>query len=268
MLKKKEEKDRDLSSAAVAGDETMQTMAHVGAYGVARRKSRFTLKRILIAIGCVILAAAVGLVVYQIVKEKYTDAIDEQVDLLNDRTTDLEQCLDVSGGKMKKEFVMEYGQVLTDVFGNDNTWESGMEDVFTNQYDRLEESFGSGFEVSYEIVSEKQLDETELKNYSEDIRDYLSNGIGEAQEAAENEKIKEWQAEQLTEFFEKWYKKYSDVKMTDGYSVIANITYSSNGQEKVVPMRMIVVQINGDWVVRVGGLIPLDSARIFENMTY
>lgn len=267
MLKQKEAQDK-MEANASAEVEAVQSMAQIGAYGVARKKSKITWKRVLIGIAAVLLAAAVGLVIYQIVKEKYTDAIDEQIELMNDRNVNLEQCLEVAGGTMKKEFVMEYGQTLTDVFGSDVAWEQNLESIFSQQYENLEKSFGSGFKVSYDIVSEKELSPLELKNYSEDIRDYLSNGIGEASEAAENEKIKEWQAERLVQFYEKWYKKYSEVKITAGYAVIANVTYSSKEQEKIVPMRMIVVQMDGDWFVKVGGLIPLDSTAIFENMAY
>lgn len=243
-------------------------MEQVGAYGVTGKKSSFTVKRILAVLGVIVLVAVLGLVVYQVVKEKYTDAIDAQMELINNRETQLEPCLESSVGGMKKEFVMEYGQLLSDIGGKEVSWEKNVEDIFSSQYEEFEKSFGENFQVSYEVVSEKQLSELELKTYGEDIRDYLSNGIGKVQEELENDRIKKWAAESLTELFEKWYKKYSETKATDGYSVIVNVTYSSGSEEKVVPVRMIVVRMDGEWIVRVGGLVNLDSAKIFENMTY
>lgn len=241
---------------------------NVGTYGVARKKSKITLKRILIVFACLFLVAAVGIAAWQIFREKYTDAIDEQIEMLNDRNKNLTDCLEVSVGTMKKDFVMEYGDLLTELFGAKNKWQSNLEMLFSSQYTALEENFGSDFEVSYDVVEETELTENELRSYSEDIRDYLSNGIGEAQEAVELEKLTQKESERIIALFEKWYKEYQNTEVTEGYSVIVNITYSSGTKEKVVPRRMVVVLLDGEWVVRVGGLLPIDSSQIFGNMQY
>lgn len=261
---KKEMKDRMEHST----QRQNVAMDNVVSYGVAHKKSKITIKRIIIFLACLVVSAAAGLAAWQILREKYTNAIDEQVELLNSRNKNLTDCVEASVGTMKKDFVMEYGGLLTELYGSSNKWQSNLEEVFANQYAGLEDSFGGDFEVSYEVVEETRLTDAQLRKYSEDIRDYLSNGIGEAQESVEMDQMSEKEAGRIIELFEKWYKNYQDVDVTDGYSVIANITYSSGNKEKVVPRRMVVVLMDDEWVVRVGGLVPLDSVQIFENMQY
>lgn len=245
--------------------DALQAMSGVGNYGVAGKKKRFPWKAILIVLVSIVVLGAAAFVAWEMLKSKYTDAIDEQIALLNDRNKDLSACLDGSCGGMKRDFVMEYGKVLEEVGGKDNHWESNMENLYASQYESLEKSFGSNFEVSYEVQEEKQLSQDELKTYFEDIGDYLSTNI---QEAGDNEELKSTYKEKLTNFYYDWREKFRQAEVTDGYSAIVKFKYNNGGGANEVTRRMVVVQIDGEWIVRVGGLMTLDSGKIFENMSY
>lgn len=198
------------------------------------------------------------------VRSKYTDAIDEQIQILNSRDANLENCLDGSVGEMKKQFVMEYGDFIVELEGKCDEWNNSLKDVFANQYESLEKNFGSDFKVSYDIKEEEHLSKDELKSYYEDIGDYLTNKIylSDYPDLSDDEITK------INTFLQKWYKAYREVEVTDGYSAIVTVKYKSGDSEKEVNTRMVVVQIDGEWIVRVGSLLPMDSTKIFENMPY
>lgn len=245
-------------------DDDLQAIQNVGSYGIARKGSGFSWKKLLIVLGVLVVIAAIAFVVWQLVRSKYTDAIDEQIQVLNDRDANLENCLDGSVGEMKKQFVMEYGDFIVELDGNCDEWNARLEDVFTNQYEGLEKSFGSDFKVSYEIKEEEHLSKDELKSYYEDIGDYLTNKIY----LSDYPDLSDEEITKINTFLQKWYKAYREVEVTDGYSAIVTVKYESGDTEKEVNTRMVVVQIDGEWIVRVGSLLPLDSTKIFENMPY
>ncbi len=245
--------------------DALDSMSGVGSYGVAGKKRGFPWKAVIIVLVSIVVLGAAAFVAYEMLKSKYTDAIDEQIALVNGRNSNLSACLDGSCGGMKRDFVLEYGKLLNEVDGKDNKWESNMESVYAAQYENLENSFGSNFEVKYEIQKEKQLTPDEIKSYFEDIGDYLSINI---QETGDNEDLKETYKEKLTNFYYDWREKFRQAEVTDGYSAIVKFTYSSQGKTNDVTRRMVIVQIDGEWIVRVGGLITIDSGKIFENMTY
>lgn len=245
--------------------DALEAMSGVGSYGVAGKKRGFPWKVILIVLVSMVVIAAAAFVAWEMLKSKYTDAIDEQIALINNRNKDLSACLDGSCGGMKRDFVLEYGKLLNEVDGKDNKWESNMEGVYAAQYESLENSFGTDFEVKYEIQEEKQLTTDEIKSYFEDIGDYLSTNI---QETGDNEELKTAYKDKLTSFYYDWREKFRQAEVTDGYSAIVKFTYNSGGKTNDVTRRMVIVQIDGEWIVRVGGLITIDSGKIFENMKY
>lgn len=254
-----------VETSVQAKADASDVISGVGSYGVARKKRRFPWKAILIVLVSMVVIAAAAFVAWEMLKSKYTDAIEEQITLINDRNTNLSACLDGSCGGMKRDFVLEYGKLLNEVDGKDNKWESNMEGVYAAQYESLEKSFGSDFKVQYEIQEEKQLTMDEIKSYFEDIGDYLSTNI---QETGDDEELKAEYKNKLTDFYYDWREKFRQAEVTDGYSAIVKFTYSSGGSTNDVTRRMVVVQIDGEWIVRVGGLITIDSGKIFENMTY
>lgn len=245
-------------------DDELQAIQNVGNYGIARKGSGFSWKKLLIVLGVLFVIAAVAFVIWQMVRSKYTDAIDEQIQILNSRDANLENCLDGSVGEMKKQFVMEYGDFIVELEGKCDEWNNSLKDVFANQYESLEKNFGSDFKVSYDIKEEEHLSKDELKSYYEDIGDYLTNKIylSDYPDLSDDEITK------INTFLQKWYKAYREVEVTDGYSAIVTVKYKSGDSEKEVNTRMVVVQIDGEWIVRVGSLLPMDSTKIFENMPY
>lgn len=246
-------------------DEALQAIQNVGSYGIASKGSGIPWKKILIILVAIIAVAAIAFLVWQLVRSKYTDAIDEQIQILNDRDANLENCLDASVGEMKKQFVMDFGDFIVEQDGNCDEWNAGIESVFKSQYESLEKSFGEDFEVTYEIKEETHLTEDELKSYYEDIGDYLTNKIYLSDDY---QGLDEDQTVEMNALLQQWYEAYREVEVTDGYSAIVTIKYKSSSTEREVNTRMVVVQIDGEWIVRVGSLLPLDSTKIFENMPY
>lgn len=245
-------------------DDELQAIQNVGSYGIARKGSRFSWKKLLIVVLAIAVVALIVFVIWQLTRSKYTDAIDEQIQILNNRDENLEDCLDASVGEMKKQFVMEFGDFIVELEGNCDEWNTDLKAVFQEQYDGLEKSFGKDFEVSYEIKEEQHLTDEDLKSYYEDIGDYLTNKIY----LSDDFKLDEDETVKMNTLLQKWYKAYREVKVTDGYSAIVTIKYESSSEEREVNTRMVIVQIDGEWIVRVGSLLPLDSTKIFENMPY
>lgn len=247
-------------------DEDLQAIQKVGNYGIVGKKSKTTGKRILLFMILLLALTGIGFAVWLSLQGHYTDAIEEQIQLLNHRDTNLEHCLDASVGEMKKQFIKEYGDFLFEAEGKYTTWNDDISNLFVAQYENLENSFGEDFKVTYDIKEETRLNKKELEHYYDDMEDYLSNKIREIE--AEETELTSAEKNQLIGFLKDWKKQYAETEVTKGYSAIVTFTYESQGQSRDVTTRMIIVEMNNEWIIKVGGLITLDSAEIIEHMKH
>lgn len=179
----------------------------------------------------------------------YTSKIDDAVDLINDRSTELDDYIDVA----LPGFVADAYHDLMDIAEDEG--EEEMEDALDNakdsleeMYDALEEQYGKDFEVSYEVLKEEKLDDDELEEIADTYKDLADEiPLDELEDALDDEAGDA--AEDLYKVIENLVDDMSDIKVSAGYEVKLKLTIEGEEDDDTQKVTLTFIKVNGDWTV-------------------
>ena len=101
VQKKEEQQAREQKKSRKQTEkEQMEAIQNVRSYGIASQKRRPNIKRILFIVGTLLVLVLVSLGVWRFLQGSYKDPIRAQVQIVNERESDLSVCLDASVGKI------------------------------------------------------------------------------------------------------------------------------------------------------------------------
>lgn len=129
----------------------------------------------------------------------------------------------------------------------------GKEDKeYADYVEGLKLKYGSKYKITYDISSETEISEAELKDIQESIKkdqDELDAYIADMKDYCKENSLNEKDEEKLLKLCEKIVKDYSDVKVTKGYKVELDCKIDGSlGFMDFSIKNLIIAKINGQWI--------------------
>ncbi len=178
----------------------------------------------------------------------YESKLDDAVDLVNDRCTELDDYVEIA----LPGFVADAYHDLMDIAEDEgeDDFEDALDnarDALENMYDELEDEYGKDFEVSYEIKKEKELDDDDLEDIEDTYKDLadeiplddLEDELDSAGDAAED----------LYKVVEDLVDELKDVNVSAGYKVDLELTIEGDEDDDTQEVTVTFIKMNGDWTI-------------------
>lgn len=134
--------------------------------------------------------------------------------------------------------------------------EDEMQDSFEDQLEEKEDTYGKNWECSYEINDEEEIDEDDLEDYQDEIRDAAEETLemlenmtdDDILEIADYLGLTESGAEKFVKYMTDICKTMADIEITEGYELDVTMTIEGSEDEEDKDQTYIVYKANGCWV--------------------
>ena len=177
-----------------------------------------------------------------------TAFLDNWTSYYNARKTDTQKGYTAQYGEVIGKFKYEEAKLIAELTGNEDDWEDDFADEMDETYEYYNDSYGDNWKVEYDVTKEKELKKSDLENY-QDQWDNMIDNIDDAIDALDNnDDYSKKDIEELTDFYEGWIDKFSDMEVTKGYTLTVKMIIEGDDDRERDTDKIVVLKIGGSWV--------------------
>lgn len=178
----------------------------------------------------------------------YKTPIKDLVKFTNKEKTNVKKYFELNYGEAYGKYMYEMTKLLAEIEDEDD-WEDDYIDRIEDEYDDFEDTYGDDWEITYEIRSAKKLSESKLDDYQDQWEARVDSIESTMDYLEDNDNYSDDDIEELTDFYEEWLDKLSDMEVEKGYKVKLRVTIQGDDEKESETTEVIVLKIDGDWTL-------------------
>lgn len=223
------------------------------------KQSKF-LGMAIVGVAAIVVIVLVVLLFKALFGGSYKSKLDDAMDLINDRNTELDDFVEV----IFPGFIADAYHDAMDIAESEDADEvedmlENAQDALEDMYDEWEEQLGDDFEISYEVKKEEKLDSDELEEIEDTYRDLADEIPLEDIEDSLDDSGEDY-AEDMYKVVKNLVEDLEDVSVSAGYEVKLKLTVKGKEDKKTEDFTVTFIKMNGDWT--------LDYSQYLSTLMY
>lgn len=143
------------------------------------------------------------------------------------------------------------------------SYKEDAEETYEDAIDELKDQFGNNFKIKYKIKDADKMDKDDLEEMQDDLEEYIEyledsedTVMDRIDDLCDEEDISSSKQKKLEKAYENYFKKIGKSKITAAYEVELECTIKGSEDEEDFDLEVIIVKLNGDWILYGGGITP------------